>query len=217
MAHQNDWRGWRGRSERDRPGSEGSGEFWNPDRQPPGEGFQRRGWRPGSDYYGNDPGRYGGRYGTGRGGEDYGAGPYEYAGERAGGQRGIWENQDIDYSGRDIGRESPGPFRGRGPKGYKRSDERIREDVCERLTQDDRVDASNIEVTVKNCEVTLSGSVGSREEKRRAEDIIDDISGVTDVSNRLRVSDERTQGAGEQGRAPATTQTTTQPGQGSRH
>jgi hypothetical protein len=81
-------------------------------------------------------------------------------------------------------------FKGRGPKGYRRSDERIREDVCECLTDDDRVDASRIDVSVKDGEVTLSGSVGSRAEKRRAEDLMDHISGVKDVQNQLRVAGE---------------------------
>jgi hypothetical protein len=81
-------------------------------------------------------------------------------------------------------------FRGRGPKGYRRSDARIREDVCERLTDDDRVDASNIDVTVKDCEVTLTGSVSTREQKRRAETIIENLSGLKDVHNQLRVMEE---------------------------
>lgn len=82
--------------------------------------------------------------------------------------------------------------RGRGPRGYTRSDERIREDVSDRLSDDWRVDASDIEVTVAAGEVTLSGTVGSREDKRRAEDIADDCSGVKHVQNNLRVKDRRT-------------------------
>lgn len=85
---------------------------------------------------------------------------------------------------------STGPFKGRGPKGYRRSDDRVREDVCERLTDDSRVDASEIEVNVKDCEVTLSGSVRTREEKRRAEDLTENVSGVKDVHNTLRVTSE---------------------------
>ncbi|UQV19378.1 BON domain-containing protein [Brevundimonas albigilva] len=81
--------------------------------------------------------------------------------------------------------------RGRGPRGYTRSDERIREDVSDRLSDDWRVDASDIEVTVAAGEVTLSGTVGSREDKRRAEDITDDCSGVKHVQNNLRVKDRR--------------------------
>jgi len=79
-------------------------------------------------------------------------------------------------------------FRGRGPKGYRRSDERIREDVCERLTDDWRIDATDVEVVVNDGEVTLSGVVNSRGAKRHAEDLVEDITGVRDVHNNLRVS-----------------------------
>jgi len=75
---------------------------------------------------------------------------------------------------------------GKGPKGYVRSDERIREDVCDRLSEDDDVDASDITVTVKAGEVTLEGTVVDRHAKHRAEDITDSVSGVRDVTNRLR-------------------------------
>ena len=77
--------------------------------------------------------------------------------------------------------------RGRGPKNYRRSDERIKEDVNDRLSDDYYVDASEIEVMVTNTEVTLTGTVNSREDKRRAEDIAESVSGVTNVENRLRV------------------------------
>ncbi len=77
--------------------------------------------------------------------------------------------------------------RGRGPKNYRRSDERIKEDVNDRLSDDYYVDASDVEVMVTNTEVTLTGTVKSREDKRRAEDIAESVSGVTNVENRLRV------------------------------
>jgi len=80
-----------------------------------------------------------------------------------------------------------GPHRGRGPKGYQRSDERIREDVNDRLTDDPHVDASDIEVAVQNREVTLSGTVHSRFERRHAEDIAESVTGVVHVQNNLRV------------------------------
>jgi osmotically-inducible protein OsmY len=79
-----------------------------------------------------------------------------------------------------------GGFFGRGPKGYTRSDDRIREDVCDRLSYDDEVDASDITVTVSNGEVTLEGSVPDRHSKHRAEDIADAVNGVKDVHNRLK-------------------------------
>lgn len=75
---------------------------------------------------------------------------------------------------------------GRGPKGYQRSDDRINEEVCERLTFSP-VDASDIEVQVLNGEVTLAGTVRSRWEKRQAEDLAE-VFGVREVHNQLRVT-----------------------------
>lgn len=87
--------------------------------------------------------------------------------------------------------------RGMGPKGYQRSDERIHEDVHERLTEDPHLDASDIHVSVQNREVTLSGFVGNRAEKRYAEDLVERVSGVGHVQNNLRVRerDEQARGA----------------------
>jgi osmotically-inducible protein OsmY len=78
--------------------------------------------------------------------------------------------------------------RGLGPQGYKRSDERISDDAHERLTDDTWLDASNIAISVSACEVTLSGTVDSREAKHRAERLVEDISGVTHVQNNLRIA-----------------------------
>lgn len=78
-------------------------------------------------------------------------------------------------------------YRGHGPKGYRRSDERIREDVCDRLCDDPYLDASDIEVDVRAGEIILSGHVRARMDKRRAEDCAEDISGVRHVQNNLRV------------------------------
>ena len=81
---------------------------------------------------------------------------------------------------------------GKGPRGYSRSDERIREDVNDRLTDDWQIDASEIEVVVSNAEVTLNGTVTSREEKRRAEDLAENVSGVRHVQNNLRMQSQGT-------------------------
>jgi CBS domain-containing protein len=91
---------------------------------------------------------------------------------------------DATASGGEVRR---GAHQGRGPKNYQRSDDRIREDVNERLTDDAMIDASEIEVTVQNREVTLSGTVRNRQERRRAEDIAESVPGVTHVQNDLRV------------------------------
>lgn len=76
---------------------------------------------------------------------------------------------------------------GKGPKGYKRSDERIKEEVCEVLARNPRIDASDIEVSVDDALVTLSGTVSSKEIRRAAEMAIENISGIDDVKNELRI------------------------------
>ncbi|MFK4872924.1 BON domain-containing protein [Novosphingobium sp. ZW T3_23] len=102
--------------------------------------------------------------------------------ERAGDEIASW------FGDEDAARRREQDHRGRGPSDYTRSDERIREDVNDRLTQDWRVDATNIRVVAKDGEVTLEGSVGSRNAKRRAEDVAEDVSGVKHVQNNLRVT-----------------------------
>ncbi|RDZ29703.1 BON domain-containing protein [Lysobacter silvisoli] len=77
--------------------------------------------------------------------------------------------------------------RGRGPRSYTRSDERIAEDLNERLTEDDLLDASDIEVRCSEGKIVLEGEVSDRWMKHRAEDIADACSGVKDVDNRIRV------------------------------
>jgi|GEM_PF-853868 len=82
-------------------------------------------------------------------------------------------------------------YRGRGPKNYRRPDERIREDINDRLTEHEYLDASDIEVTVIGGEVILSGEVDNRHAKRLAEDIAESVTGVSNVQNNLRVQRER--------------------------
>jgi hypothetical protein len=76
---------------------------------------------------------------------------------------------------------------GRGPKGFRRSDERIRENVSEALYYHKDIDASDIEVHVKNAVVTLSGSVENRFQKYLAEDVVDSIPGVGEIRNDISV------------------------------
>ena len=98
-----------------------------------------------------------------------------------------------------------GAHRGRGPKGYRRSDDRIRDDVSDRLSDDSWLDASDIEVRVEACEVTLTGFVSSREDKRRAETLAEDVSGVDNVQNNLRVRREGDRAAFGDGSSAADT------------
>lgn len=101
-----------------------------------------------------------------------------------------------------------GPHTGRGPRGYQRSNERIREDVNDRLTQYGHLDATEIEVRVENGEVYLTGSVDDRRSKRMAEDLAESVTGVRDVHNELRVRSQSWQGKfnQEQGQSGQQTQ-----------
>jgi hypothetical protein len=98
------------------------------------------------------------------------------------------EERSNRNSGTYRNNRNEGAHRGKGPKGYKRSDERIREDINDRLSDDDNLDASEIEVEIKNGEVTLTGTVTERSDKRRAEDVAESVSGVSNVENRIRIS-----------------------------
>ena len=129
-----------------------------------------------------------------RSGGAFGDNPRGWYGPDAGGRQ-----HDDDDRSRAAAQPQGAGFRGRGPKGYSRSDERIAEDLCERLTHDDDIDAGEIEVQVSQGVVTLTGTVSERRMKHRAEDLAERCGGVRDVDNRIRVSrggSERSEGAG---------------------
>jgi hypothetical protein len=155
-----------------------------------GYGYGRQGYTPAQTegYYRTRPtteqsgiGYAGGQYA--RSGVDYGYGGLGYTG----GPRPMGQGPGIGYAGRENRGEPTGQYSGRGPRNYMRSDERIQEDVCHRLTEDPAVDASNIEVVVSNREVTLLGTVPSREQRRRAEECAEQVAGVAHVQNNTRV------------------------------
>jgi osmotically-inducible protein OsmY len=201
----------------------GSGQFQSPGGA---RDYRENNWRySGSSYGGNyTPNQTSSGFSGG-----YGAGNYEsgsYRGSNSG-DRDRWTSDDSssgyrgtgrDYSTTGEGRWSGGQsgssyggwsygsmHAGRGPRNYQRSDERIREDVNERLTADPRIDASDVDVRVQNGEVTLSGTVDDGRTRRLAEEIIEDLPGVRDVRCDLRVKrdrwgQERHQQVGEQSR-----------------
>jgi hypothetical protein len=109
--------------------------------------------------------------------------------------RGLFGTAYALYAGRMEPGERERARTGRGPKGYRRSDERIHDDVCERIARAG-IDADEVEVKVVNGEVTLSGSVHRRDEKHWLEDVAEDVFGVQEVHNHLRVL------RGEQGTTP---------------
>jgi hypothetical protein len=98
-----------------------------------------------------------------------------------------------DYPGGAYEALSAASHRGRGPKGYRPSDERLREIICERLTDDPFIDASDVTIDVRNCEVTVSGTVETRRMKFAIEDLIADVHGATEIHNllQLRSGEER--------------------------
>jgi osmotically-inducible protein OsmY len=147
--------------------------------------------------------------GWGYGGWGYGVGESPWRGEeyRGPGSGWGWTEQErhwrpssswsgygaAEREGRDDPWRSGGgmfsrSFAGRGPRGYQRSDERIREDICERMCDSAELDASGIDIVVVSGEVTLQGSVNDRYDKRLAEDLTERVSGVREVNNQLRVS-----------------------------
>lgn len=75
-------------------------------------------------------------------------------------------------------------------RGYQRSDDRIREEVCDRLNDHPAIDTSDLEIAVSDGEVTLTGTVDDRWEKRMAEDLAEQVPGVRDVQNHLRIGSQ---------------------------
>ena len=118
----------------------------------------------------------------------YGEGDYVQYDRLAPATRRGWGGRvGAGYRDRTYRVRGSGPYSGRGPKGYRRSAERILEDVAERLTDDPDVDASGIDVSVEGDVVLLRGRVHDRGQKRAAEDVVETVSGVRDVRNELDV------------------------------
>jgi osmotically-inducible protein OsmY len=128
--------------------------------------------------------QYGGRMGE-RGGVGF---------QTRGDQMGMRNRFDSHETSSDRFRDEDtgGEHRGRGPKGFQRSDERIKERVCEALEEHARIDASEIDVDVKGGEITLTGTVTTRDQKRLAEDILEHLPGVKEIHNQLRLQREST-------------------------
>jgi hypothetical protein len=203
QMHDEEWQRGRGMSRGDGGRGYGGGGYGGYGASY-GEGRMRAGRMGGSDESGwRDPYGYEGRHGVSSygmyGGSTYGAGG-RTSGEGMYGQGtpgGMTGTMGERYGERGEQRRRTG--RGLGPKNYTRSDERIREEVCEFL-QDSDIDASEIDVKVKGCEVTLEGSVGDRWSKREAEDIANLARGVKDTHNQLRVTAmQETRGNGRPG------------------
>jgi hypothetical protein len=143
----------------------------------------------GSSSFGGGFGGYGPMGGGYAGSTPSGRGYGGYAGYGSGGISGYGPSAGYGYSGRDFfgGERRRQDFTGRGPKGYRRSDERIREEVNEALWRHPEIDASDVEIRVDGAEVVLIGVVEDRRMKRLVEDVAENVWGVNDVRNELKV------------------------------
>jgi hypothetical protein len=83
-----------------------------------------------------------------------------------------------------------GNHKGKGPKGYRRTDDLIKEDICEALYRNTGVDASEIEIFVKDGVVKITGFVTSPEQKMMAESAIENLTGIDEIFNDLSVRSE---------------------------
>lgn len=118
--------------------------------------------------------------------------------------QGAYDAGAYAYAGRDFGGRD---YRGVGPRDYKRSDDRIREDLNERLTEAHDLDASGLSVEVSDGVATLAGRVPERWMKHRAEDLAEACIGVTEVRNQILVG--HAQATGSAGAASGRAGTTT--------
>lgn len=105
---------------------------------------------------------------------------YEFSGESEYSRERSDPYQMVDYM-IDRGLD----FREKTPKGFSFSDDKVREDVSEVLARDSKIDVSELIVEVKDGVVVLKGHVDSRQSKRMAELIIENLPGVVDVINQL--------------------------------
>lgn len=154
---------------------------YGPERGDLGHGYAPRGRDDEDERRFEDEGGRGGLFGRGRADRGYGNDACQ---REMRGYRGQERERDPSAS---AAMQAEGPYRGHGPRGYARSDDRIRDDVCDRLSDDSMLDASEIDVAVKEGEVTLTGTVRQRSDRRRAEDLAEAASGVKHVQNNLRV------------------------------
>jgi osmotically-inducible protein OsmY len=112
--------------------------------------------------------------------------PYERYGTFTGYEEGEFARRSAGPAEAPQSPTRRGRYYGMSPQGYTRSDERIREDICDQLMHG-HVDPRSIHVRVERGEVTLEGQVETRRDKYLVEDLVESVLGVRDVDNRLRV------------------------------
>jgi osmotically-inducible protein OsmY len=219
--------GWRRDMDEDRWGQGGYGQSQYGQREQGGYGQSQYGQREQRGYGQSQYGQRGqGGYGQSQYGQreqgGYGGGARQ---QQYGRQ---YESQSFDQpyppgfqgesgssqrSQSGFGREgysAGGLHRGKGPKGYTRSDDRLKEVICEKLTDDPMIDASEVSIEVTGQTVKLTGTVDDRSTKYEIEELVERCGGVKDIDNQLRVRSGSSEGSqmGSQGGSMQTSQTT---------
>lgn len=93
----------------------------------------------------------------------------------------------FDRARRASHRHAVGIFKRIGPKNYKRPDRLISDEIFNFLTWDDRIDATEIDFSVKDGIVKLYGTVDTGRTRRLIDEMVENILGVTEIYNELKV------------------------------
>lgn len=102
--------------------------------------------------------------------------------------RGEQMGSAMEHRGESMARSQQyGGWAGRPPRSYRRPDERILDDVHQRIATSG-VDADEVEIEVSNGVVTVSGRVPRRFDKRVIEELAEQVFGVQEVQNHLRLA-----------------------------
>jgi osmotically-inducible protein OsmY len=227
-AGESEQSGWRRDMDEDRWGQGGYGQSQYGQREQGGYGQSQYGQREQGGYGQSQYGQRGqGGYGQSQYGQreqgGYGGGTRQQYGRQyesqsfdqpypSGFQSDFGSSQRSRSGFGSEGYGESGAHRGKGPKGYTRSDERLKEVICEKLTDDPMIDASEINIEVTGQMVKLTGTVDDRSTKYEVEELVERCGGVKDIDNQLRVRSQGGSMQTSQTTGSGTSQTTSQSG-----
>lgn len=171
-------------------GSYGQGYQGQRDRRSQGFMNQDRDNRQYQGYQGyGDSQRYQGQYGSSQGYQGYGDSQrYQGFGAYGQGAQGYGETSDMGRNTRDMNRD----------------DKSVESDVRDSLRGVFTDRFNNVNVQVRNGEVTLTGTVPTQEDKKDLEEKVRDMDGVRNVINRVMVKQSREE-TGQSNKNPTST------------
>jgi hypothetical protein len=100
--------------------------------------------------------------------------------------RGRFEQMGSALEERRGTRMTSGNRGPRGPRGYRRPDERILDELCERIALSGAY-AEEVEVQVRGGVVTLTGKVPSRTDRQLIEEVGETVFGVQEIQTQLAI------------------------------